>query len=66
MITISLISAGIFILKFMAVVISMLFGGMIILWPINDKPVSKTQKAIFAVFSVSVAAMIFGVIQFTI
>jgi hypothetical protein len=64
MITISLATVGLALMKMCVLLFIMAIGAMIILWPVNDKPVSKTQKVIFAVYSICAALTVFGVIRF--
>lgn len=65
MITFSLMGVIAVLLKIISVILIMVFGALIILWPVNDKPISITQKIVFAVFSIVTALIVFGVIQFT-
>ena len=64
MITISLAGFMLVLAKMASVVLIMLFSAMIILWPINDQPVSKTQKVIYGIVNIIAALFVFGVIQF--
>ena len=65
MITISLAGLGMFLMKLAALLIIMIFSAMIILWPVNDKPISMMQKIVYAGFCIVTALVIFGAIQFT-
>jgi len=65
MITISLAGLMLFFAKMVSIAMIMLFSAMIILWPINDQPVSKTQKVIYGIVNIIAAFCVFGVIQFT-
>jgi hypothetical protein len=46
--------------KVVALIPIALFVAMLTLWPINDQPVSRTQKTIFAVVMLVIAALMFG------
>lgn len=65
MITISLAGLGIVLLKIMALMLIMLFSAIIILWPVNDSPISLTQKIVYVGFNIVAALVIFGAVQFT-
>jgi hypothetical protein len=65
MITLSLLAIGQFAARVIAVLLIMLFGAMIFLWPINDGKISKTQKILYGIFSAISAMCIFGVIKFS-
>ena len=64
MITISLAGFLLVLAKMVAVGLIMLFSAIIILWPINDQKVSKTQKVIYAVVNVAAALVMFGIVKF--
>ena len=64
MITISFAAFGLLFLKVAGAAFFLAIGAVVILWPVNDQPTSKTQKVIFAVYSICTALTIFGVIRF--
>ena len=65
MFTVSVASLMLLLAKFIAVGLIMLFSAMILLWPINDQKVSKTQKVIYCIVNIIAALCIFGVIKFS-
>ena len=52
------------IFKIMGLIPIGMFVSLFTLWPINDRPASKTRKIVFAVIMLVIATLMFGPLSF--
>lgn len=64
MIEVSIASLFIVVVKLLGLIVVAIFSAVIVLWPVSEQPVSKTQKVIFAIVNIIAALIMFGVIKF--
>ena len=65
MITISFAGLFIVVVKLLGLLVVAAFSAVIVLWPVSEQPVSKTQKVIFAIVNIIAALIMFGIVKFT-